>query len=103
MEECFRITGELIHLDIKAVPGASKTETAGIKDKRLRVRIAAAPEDGKANKELCEFLAKILGCAKREIELLSGEKSRLKTLAIPLACKIKLEEILNPAATLKAP
>jgi uncharacterized protein (TIGR00251 family) len=95
VENCFRIAGNFIHLDIKAVPGASKTETAGIKDSRLRVRIAAAPADGKANKELCEFIAKILGCAKRDADLLSGEKSRLKTLAIPLSCKVKLEEILD--------
>jgi uncharacterized protein (TIGR00251 family) len=70
-------------LDINAVPGASKTEFAGIKDDRLRIRIAAAPEDGKANSALLAFLAKTLDCPKRELILESGEKSRLKTVSFP--------------------
>jgi uncharacterized protein (TIGR00251 family) len=75
------------------MPGASKTEFAGIKDKRLRVRIAAAPEDGKANAELTAFLAKALGCPRRGLRLISGEKSRLKTVALPAGCELKLKEI----------
>jgi uncharacterized protein (TIGR00251 family) len=77
------------------VPGASKTAFAGLKDKRLRVRIAAAPEGGKANAELCAFFAKILGCPRRDLRLLSGEKSRHKTLALPIAYRVQLEKIVE--------
>jgi uncharacterized protein (TIGR00251 family) len=83
MEGFFRISGGRLLVDIKAVPGASKTEAAGIKDGRLRVRIAATPEDGKANSALTAFLAKELGCPKRDVAIVSGEKSRLKTAALP--------------------
>jgi uncharacterized protein (TIGR00251 family) len=86
----FAVSGDSIHIEIKAGPGASKTEITGIKDGRLRVRVAAAPENGKANAELRGFFAKLLGCAKGEVVLLRGEKSRLKTLAFPLAYKEKL-------------
>ncbi|MDR1575871.1 MAG: DUF167 domain-containing protein [Treponema sp.] len=82
MENWFRVTDGVIHVSIKAVPGASKTECAGIKDKRLKIRIASAPEDGRANAELVSWFAKALGCAKRDIRLVGGEKSRLKILAI---------------------
>ncbi|GHV89936.1 UPF0235 protein [Spirochaetia bacterium] len=92
-ENWLRVSGDLLHIDIKAVPGASKTEAAGIKDKRLRIRIAAAPEDGKANAELCGFLAKILGCPRRDVVLLRGEKSRLKTVAVPGGYREKVEGI----------
>ncbi|GHU69269.1 hypothetical protein FACS189450_01820 [Spirochaetia bacterium] len=92
-EHWFRVSGNLLHIDIKAVPGASKTEAAGIKDNRLRIRIAAAPEDGKANAELCGFLAKVLGCAKRDVVLLRGEKSRLKTAAVPAGYREKVEKL----------
>ncbi|GHT53382.1 hypothetical protein FACS1894106_4170 [Spirochaetia bacterium] len=95
-ENWFRISGNLLHIDIKAVPGASKTEAAGIKDNRLRIRIAAAPEDGKANVELCGFLAKVLGCAKRDVVLLRGEKSRLKTAAVPAEYIEKVEGMATP-------
>ena len=85
MEDCFHVTENTVHIDLKVSPGASKNVFTGIKDKRLCVRIAAPPEDGKANACLCEFLAKKLGCAKREVVLVRGEKSRLKTVAVPAA------------------
>jgi len=94
MNNCFRIDGSEIRLEIKAVPGASKTELAGIKDDRLRIRLAAAPEDGKANAELLNFLSKTLDCPKRDLRLLSGEKSRLKAVALPLECRAKLEGVI---------
>jgi uncharacterized protein (TIGR00251 family) len=98
MENCFRTDGDKIRLEIKAVPGASKTEFAGLKDGRLRIRLAAAPEDGKANAEMLNFLSKALGCPRRDIQLLSGEKSRLKAIAFPFECKARLEQILERAA-----
>lgn len=95
MNEHIRLSGGLVHLNIKASPGASRTELAGIRDGRLRVRIAAAPEDGKANSELIAFFAKLLGCPKRELLLERGEKSRQKTLVFPAAYKEKLDETLD--------
>jgi len=95
MNNCFRIDGSEIRLEIKAVPGASKTELAGIKDDRLRIRLAAAPEDGKANAELLNFLSKTLDCPKRDLRLLSGEKSRLKAVALPLECREMLEGVIE--------
>ena len=90
----YHVEGDAIHLAVKALPGASKTEFAGIKDGRLRVKIAAAPENGRANAELAAFLAGVLGCPKRDVVLLRGEKSRLKTVALPLACKVRLDKAL---------
>jgi len=95
MNNYFRIDGDKILLEIKAVPGASKTELAGIKNARLRIRLAAAPEDGKANAELLNFLSKALGCPKRDLRLISGEKSRLKVLALPLGYLTKVEGIVE--------
>ncbi|MDR0476279.1 MAG: DUF167 domain-containing protein [Treponema sp.] len=95
MKGLFHITNTAIYLDIKAIPGASRTELAGIKDGRLRVRVAAAPEKGRANAALCEFIAGILGCPKRELYIISGEKGRNKTLSIPLAYKAKVTDVLG--------
>jgi uncharacterized protein (TIGR00251 family) len=95
MSDCFRIAGETLLLDIKAVPGSSKSQVAGLSEGRLRIKIAAAPEDGKANTELRAFLAKLLGCPRKDISLLAGGKSRLKTLALPLPVKEKLEKIMQ--------
>ncbi|MFQ3547443.1 MAG: DUF167 domain-containing protein [Termitinemataceae bacterium] len=83
MDKWYTAKGPDILVDIKAVPGASKTEIAGITDTQLRIRIAAAPEEGKANQELISFLANQLCCPKKEVYLVSGEKSRLKRVRIP--------------------
>ncbi|MDR2597082.1 MAG: DUF167 domain-containing protein [Treponema sp.] len=95
MNNCFCIDGDTIRLEIKAVPGASKTEFAGVKDSRLRIRITAAPEDGKANAELLSFLSKALGCPKRDLRLFSGEKSRVKVVALPVGCLARVEEVVG--------
>ena len=68
-------------------------------DGRLRISIAAAPEDGKANTELRSFLAKALGCPRKDIVLIAGEKSRLKTLSLPVTCLGKLEKLIRDSGT----
>ncbi|MDR2629974.1 MAG: DUF167 domain-containing protein [Spirochaetaceae bacterium] len=95
MENCYRIEGNTLILKVKAVPGASKTEWVEVKEGQLRVRIAAAAEDGKANEALRLFLAKTLKCPKKEITLQAGEKSRLKTLVLPLSYKETLEDLVK--------
>jgi uncharacterized protein (TIGR00251 family) len=86
---------ETVHIEIKAFPGSSKNEIAGVRDGRLLVRIAAPPEDGKANACLLGFLAKTLGCSKKDVVLVKGEKSRLKTAAVPAEYAEKVRELFN--------
>jgi uncharacterized protein (TIGR00251 family) len=90
-----RITGDFLLLDIRAVPGAFKSAMGEVKEGRLKVRIAAAAKDGKANEELRSFLAKTLTLPKKDIILESGEKSRLKTLRLPISTKEKLEKLFT--------
>ena len=95
MHDSIRIDGDEIRIEVKALPGASKTEFAGIKDGRLRVRLAAAPENGRANAELTGFIAKATGCPKKDVMLLRGEKSRMKTIALPATYRVQLEEVIS--------
>jgi uncharacterized protein (TIGR00251 family) len=53
-----------------------------LEDGSLKVKITAPPEKGKANAELCTFLAKHFGVAPREVTILSGETSRRKRVRI---------------------
>ena len=53
---------ELIYLNTKAIPNAQKTElvekmTGPEGEEIWKIKVAAAPEKGKANKELCRFFA----------------------------------------------
>lgn len=74
--------GERVIVEVHVVPRASRTAIAGVHDGRLRVSLAAPPVEGAANAELVAFLAKALGRPKRDVELVRGETSRRKTLAI---------------------
>jgi uncharacterized protein (TIGR00251 family) len=68
---------------IKVVPKSSKTELAGIlPDGTWKIKVAAAPEKGKANRALVEFLAEHLGVAKSRIRIVSGETSQLKRIQV---------------------
>jgi uncharacterized protein (TIGR00251 family) len=61
-------------------PGAKKTELAGQHDGHHKLRVAAPPVEGAANKEVLRFVAEHLGLPKSAVKLVSGEKSRLKTI-----------------------
>jgi uncharacterized protein (TIGR00251 family) len=71
-----------ITLAVKVSPKASRSQIVGWENGELRIRLAAVPEKGEANRELIRFLAKELGIAKAQIELLSGDTSRHKRLFI---------------------
>ena len=72
--------GYVLHLHV--VPGASRTEVVGLHGDRLKVRVAAAPEKGAANRKLLEFLAKSLGLPKKAVRLSAGSQSREKVVEI---------------------
>lgn len=63
---------------------ASRDEICGVQGELLKIRITAAPVDGKANAHLIAFLAKQCGIRKSAITLLSGETSRQKRLSLAL-------------------
>ena len=65
-------------LAIKVVPGASRTVIAGPLGDRLKVRVAAPPEGGKANRALVEVLREWLGV--RDVEIVAGRSSAEKTV-----------------------
>lgn len=74
-------------LRIYVIAGMSKNELIGeFGDPiRLKMKINAIAEDGKANKEIINFLAKSLKITKSEIEFIRGETSRNKDLKIYLS------------------
>ncbi len=71
-----------IRLLIKAVPGAKKDEIVGRLGDRLKVRVSAPPEDGKANAAICSLIAKALGVKTRDVRVISGLSRAEKTVEI---------------------
>lgn len=69
-------------LRIKVKPGSKTDEIVREADGSLKVKIRAQPIEGKANKYLVEYLAKVLGVSKSKVTLLKGETNSFKTLEI---------------------
>jgi uncharacterized protein (TIGR00251 family) len=69
-------------LQVRVIPGASRTEITGFTDGVLRVKVAAPPDRGKANRELIDYLSGILDIKKSSLHLLKGHISRNKVIAI---------------------
>lgn len=69
-------------LDLKIVPNAPRNEVAGWLGEALKIKVHAPALEGRANDELCEFLADKLKLPRRAVTLLRGEKSRQKTVRL---------------------
>ena len=69
-------------VEVKVFPQSGRQSLIIDKSGILKCFILAAPEDGKANKELIELFAKLLELKKQDIEIMSGLISRKKKLMI---------------------
>lgn len=69
-------------LRVRAVPNAKKTQIAGTLGDALKIKVQAVPEGGRANAELCAFLAEKFALPRRNVNVVSGETSRDKLLRI---------------------
>lgn len=87
-----------IYIHIHVQPRASKNEVVGIHGDSLKVRLTSPPVEGAANSLLVEFMAKKLGIAKSMIEIVSGEKSRHKTLRVEGLSKAEAVNALGISA-----
>ena len=67
---------------IRVVPRAGSTRVAGTRGDALLVRLAAAPVEGAANEALIAMLAALLGRARRDISIASGERARDKIVRV---------------------
>lgn len=77
-----RRDGDAVVLVIHAQPGARESAFAGQHGDALKLRLAAPAQEGKANRELCRFLATAFAVPLASVVLLNGEGSRHKRVRI---------------------
>ncbi len=69
-------------LRVRVQPKASREAISGTLE-GIKVALTAPPVDGEANAALIALVAKRVGLPKSAVRLVSGEKSREKTLFLP--------------------
>jgi len=67
---------------LKVVPGSSRDAVGGLLGDRIKIKVAAAAESGKANKAVCDLLARTLGVKPRDLEIVSGQTSPEKVIRV---------------------
>lgn len=88
--------GIACHLEIKATPNARGNEIVGWLGDVLKVKLGAPPEDGKANAQLCLFIAVTLGIPKSSVRLRRGASSRNKVIEIDGMSRSQVTALLSP-------
>lgn len=84
-------TADGLILRLKVVPGASREAVAGVLGDRLKVRVAAPPEAGKANAAVLALLARALG--RKDLRLVAGTASAEKTVLVPGAAGLTTDQL----------
>jgi len=73
----------VVTFSVRVHPSASRTVFKKVlADGTLKIDIAAAPEDGKANEELIRFLADEFDVPKSHVEILKGHTAKTKVVRI---------------------
>ena len=83
---------------IKVLPRSSKNQIVGRENGLYKVKLTAPPVEGKANRALIDFITKSLGLPKGSIEIVSGKRSRMKSLRISGCSLAEVENLLNREA-----
>jgi uncharacterized protein (TIGR00251 family) len=82
----WRATPEGVALRLKVQPKSRRPGFQGLAEAidgpRLRLGVTEAPEDGRANRAVCETLARALGVPVAAVAVLQGAASREKTVAV---------------------
>ncbi|WP_458095781.1 DUF167 domain-containing protein [Roseomonas sp. WA12] len=101
-ESAWRVVEGGLELRVKAQPRARRPGLqgliAGLDGPRIRVAVAEAPEDGRANRAICVVLAKVLEVTQSRVSVTQGETSREKTVLArgdSAAMAAKLDAILS--------
>lgn len=76
------VSGEPVRIPVKAVPGASRDQIVGPLGGRLKIKVAAPPEGGKANAAICALVAAALGIKARQVRVAAGHGSAEKVLEV---------------------
>ena len=67
---------------VRVVPRARRNVVEVAEDGSLRVRVTAAPEDGKANEALVSLLSKQLRVPKSSVRVVRGHRARNKVVEV---------------------
>lgn len=86
-------------IPVKVTPRGSSDSVLGVAEGALRLRLTAPPVEGAANDAARDYLAKLLGVPRRDVELARGQTARAKVFRVagfdPGAARARLAAALR--------
>lgn len=91
-----RLDGSLI-LEIEVSPNSQTNKISGINQwrKRLKIDVSKPAVNGMANEELLHFILEKFDIKRNQAELISGHKSKLKSIIVSGITDVEILEIVN--------
>jgi uncharacterized protein (TIGR00251 family) len=88
-----------ITVEIHVQPRSSRDEISGFQNGRIKVKVTAAPEGGKANEKVREIIGRAFRVAKSKVEIVRGETSRVKTIKIHGVGRVEYDSFTKKLTT----
>jgi len=85
-------------LKLRVSPGARRPGVAGRHGESWKIRVSEPPEDGRANAAVVRLLAETLQLADRDVQVVAGQTSRDKVVALDGISSAGAERLLERAA-----
>jgi uncharacterized protein (TIGR00251 family) len=91
------VTAVTTRLKLRVSPGSRRPGIAGRHGDAWKVRVAAPPEDGRANEAVLRLLAETLDVPRSSVALVSGQTSRNKIVVLHGVEQAQTERLLASA------
>ena len=93
------MTEKPVKIAVQGHPGAKRNEVVRFEGGVWHIKIAAPATEGKANKELIQFLSEVLDISKSRVSISKGAKGHRKLIELEGITKEAEEERLRKAIT----
>jgi uncharacterized protein YggU (UPF0235/DUF167 family) len=87
----------MARIELTVSPGAARSELVGRHGDGWRVRVAAVPERGRANRALEDLLAGALGVPRDQVAVVAGRSARRKVVEVAGLDAAELDRRLEAA------
>jgi uncharacterized protein (TIGR00251 family) len=93
VEGFYTVRAEEIRVRVKVKPGSGANCIVGVRGDELIVKVKARAEKDRANRELIDFLAEWAGIPRKDVAILSGARSRRKTVSLSRAAEAAMRKV----------
>lgn len=85
-------SGVVIECEVKA---NSRSPYVSFSEETLYISVSSAPVDNRANKEVIQSICEIFSIKKTSVSIISGSKSKFKSILLSGVDKKKIEDVLQ--------